>query len=147
MSQGWLGHECVPVRAPCAAGEYNYTGLMWAAVRGKVDLNKILLGAGADTEAFCMPAACEDAAVGIDCFCFLGGVTPTTEPLPAGCIDSGEIAVAVPSSLELAIVAKKPPFRHHGAAAGCCCRCIAIVCAALTSGLTRTVPSISEYSE
>jgi hypothetical protein len=34
-----------------APGEYNYTGLMWAAVRGKTDLAKVLLDAGADTEA------------------------------------------------------------------------------------------------
>jgi len=36
---------------PSYKGEYNYTGLMWAAVRGKTDLAKVLLDAGADTEA------------------------------------------------------------------------------------------------
>ena len=55
-----------------------------------------------------MEDACEPAAVGLDCFCLLGGVTPTTEPLPAGCMQSGELVVAVPSSLEMTLNAMKP---------------------------------------
>jgi len=36
--------------SPSYQGEYNYTGLMWTAVRGKTELARILLDAGADTE-------------------------------------------------------------------------------------------------
>merc|ERR1719231_75223 len=37
--------------SPSYLGEYNSTGLMWAAVRHKVDLARILLDSGADTES------------------------------------------------------------------------------------------------
>ena len=36
---------------PSYYGEYNYTALMWTAVRGKTGTAKVLLEAGADTEA------------------------------------------------------------------------------------------------
>ena len=72
------------------------------------DMSDASVGACAASTQFCMPAACEDVAVGIDCFCFLDGVTPTTEPLPAGCMNSGELAMSVPSSLELPLVVVKP---------------------------------------
>ena len=71
-------------------------------------LSDARVGACATTTQFCMPAACEDTTVGIDCFCFLDGVTPTTEPLPAGCMNSGELAMTVPSSLELRLDVEKP---------------------------------------
>ena len=72
------------------------------------DVSDASVGVCAATTQFCMPAACEDVTVGIDCFCFLDGVTPTTEPLPTGCINSGELAMTVPSSLELPLVVVKP---------------------------------------
>ena len=72
------------------------------------DMTDASVGVCATTTQFCMPTACEDAAVGIDCFCYLDGVTPTTEPLPAGCMDSGELAMAVPSSRELPLTVVKP---------------------------------------
>jgi len=37
--------------SPSYLGEYNYTGLMWCAVRHKPELAKVLLAAGADTES------------------------------------------------------------------------------------------------
>ena len=37
--------------SPSYQGEYNYTGLMWATVRKKPELARVLLDAGADTEA------------------------------------------------------------------------------------------------
>ena len=36
--------------SPSVQGEYNYTALMWTAVRGKTEQARILLEAGADTE-------------------------------------------------------------------------------------------------
>ena len=72
------------------------------------DMSDASVGACAASTQFCMPAACDDVTVGIDCFCFLDGVTPTTEPLPAGCMNSGELAMSVPSSLELPLVVVKP---------------------------------------
>ena len=72
------------------------------------DMSDASVGTCAASTQFCMPAACEDVAVGIDCFCFLDGVTPTTEPLPAGCMDSGELAMAAPSSRELPLAVVKP---------------------------------------
>ena len=72
------------------------------------DMSDASVGACATTTQFCMSAACEDVTVGIDCFCFLDGVTPTTEPLPAGCMDSGELAMAAPSSRELPLTVVKP---------------------------------------
>ena len=72
------------------------------------DMSDASVGACATTTQFCMSAACEDVTVGIDCFCFLDGVTPTTEPLPAGCMNSGELAMTVPSSLELRLDVEKP---------------------------------------
>ena len=72
------------------------------------DMSDASVSVCAASTQFCMPAACEDVAVGIDCFCFLDGVTPTTEPLPAGCLNSGELAMSVPSSLELPLVVVKP---------------------------------------
>ena len=50
------------------------------------DAPDAIVGTCADTEDFCMAEACDDVAVGIDCFCLLAGVTPTTESLPAGCV-------------------------------------------------------------
>ena len=72
------------------------------------DVINTSVGVCATTTQFCMPAACEDVTVGIDCFCWLDGVTPTTEPLPPGCMDSGELAMAVPSSRELPLAVVKP---------------------------------------
>ena len=72
------------------------------------DVSDASVGVCATTTQFCMSAACDDATVGIDCFCFLDGVTPTTEPLPAGCMNSGELAMTVPSSLELRLDVEKP---------------------------------------
>ena len=37
--------------SPSVQGEYNYTALMWTAVRGKTEQARILLEAGADTES------------------------------------------------------------------------------------------------
>ena len=51
------------------------------------DVINVSVGTCTTTGAFCMPEACEDMAVGIDCFCMLDGVTPTSEPLPAGCME------------------------------------------------------------
>ena len=72
------------------------------------DVTGAIVAVCAATTQFCMPAACEDVTVGIDCFCFLDGLTPTTDPLPAGCMNSGELAMTVPSSLELWLDVEKP---------------------------------------
>ena len=56
-----------------------------------------------------MREACvESADVGTDCFCWLNGVTPTDEPLPAGCMEAAQIVMAVPSSLKISTVVHKP---------------------------------------
>ncbi len=58
--------------------------------------------------AFCPASSCDAATVGIDCYCRLGGATLTQEPLPAGCMDSGDLLVKVPSSRQMTLVVEKP---------------------------------------
>ena len=75
------------------------------------DVSDALVGTCADAEVtsnYCMPAACDDVAVGIDCFCLLDGLVRTTEPLPAGCMSSGKLYLDVPSSGTLTMRALKP---------------------------------------
>ncbi len=73
------------------------------------------------------PQACTDATVGTECRCQLNGVTPTSDPLPigacgnhhrtagsltlifrAGCMQSAQLTVSLPSSQELVLLAHKP---------------------------------------
>ena len=66
------------------------------------------VGACVDTERFCMPEACTDVAVGTECYCWLNGEEPTSDPLPTGCMESAQLEIAVPSSLEITLNAMKP---------------------------------------
>ena len=68
----------------------------------------VSVGTCATTGEFCMSQACTDVAVGTECYCWLNGEEPTTDPLPTGCMESAQLEVAVPSSLEMTLNAMKP---------------------------------------
>ena len=72
------------------------------------DVVNVSVGTCATTGDFCMPEACTDAAVGTECYCWLNGEEPTTDPLPTGCMESAQLEIAVPSSLEMTLNAMKP---------------------------------------
>ena len=72
------------------------------------DAVNVSVGTCATTGDFCMPEACTDVTVGTECYCWLNGEEPTTDPLPTGCMESAQLEMAVPSSLEMTLNAMKP---------------------------------------
>ena len=72
------------------------------------DIVNVSVGTCATTGEFCMPEACTNAAVGTECYCWLNGEEPTTDPLPTGCMESAQLEIAVPSTLEMTLIAMKP---------------------------------------
>ena len=72
------------------------------------DVVNVSVGTCATTGDFCMPEACTDMTVGTECYCWLNGEEPTTDPLPTGCMESAQLEIAVPSSLEMTLNAMKP---------------------------------------
>ncbi len=69
------------------------------------DVTNISLGSCANTLDYCFAAACADASIGTDCICLIDGVE---QQMPIGCMESAQIVMAVPSSLELRLLATKP---------------------------------------
>merc|ERR1712023_532665 len=63
------------------------------------------IGTCAESTDFCLPSACSDAEMGIDCYCLIDDVR---SPQPFGCMGGAQLAMAVPSSLELPLAVDKP---------------------------------------
>lgn len=72
------------------------------------DVTGASVGACVHIEEYCMAEACEDEAVGTECYCQLQGVTPTSDPLPIGCMQSAQLAMRVPTKHEVTLLAMKP---------------------------------------
>ena len=69
----------------------------------------VSIGTCSDSSAYCMDEACTDATFGTDCKCMINGVEST---LPIGCMESAQIVMAVPSSLELKLPAITSASSH-----------------------------------
>ena len=71
----------------------------------ETDVANVSVGGCENTLEYCMAEACTDLAVGTECKCLIDGAQQT---LPIGCMESARIIMAVPSSLDMKLLAEKP---------------------------------------